>query len=748
MGERTADITIARQTELAISRLDYLTILPSVATRFFSQLFELQLCPSDLTMIVESSPALAAEVFALLSEQGVKISAKSTSISDAIAKLPLRTIRDSFFAMKVSSITDDSSESLIQQLSLHAIAVACAAEKITQTAQPSIDPQLAYLAGLLHNIGNLALAQAMPRSLITIVDQAKTEKACLCDIQRRHLGTDYTILGKRLAQKWHFPQQVMLAIWLHKTSTPAISQNLPETEIAQVIQLADCISRKCEIGISGSFDPVDSLDAIAEPLSITNDQIEQIISELPEAVSLRTKSLGLDDPDAANKYCTTMHDAAAQLASDNSTLSQENAKLRTRSSHFDFTTEFLIGIDSTMSPLDIAESFASDWQKFYQTGNVCLLLNQPEMIEAVVVQNSSQIKRLSLNPPEEPSILKNIFRDDFAIVDADENLNWLFEQIDADFDIHSTKTIPLLSDGKVTGAIIFEFRYPVETGQLKEMFKATTFIAGVVLDLSAAWQKQQVYAEQFAQMITVPKIVEPQLEVPVTPQQEAAIEPEALITALAEMAAGAAHELNNPLSVIAGRSQLLAESESDPQKQRILKQIQTNANQLSSIIDDLMSYAQPQPPRQAQTSVKQIIEEAIQFTSQKTKVEHINSQIAISDDINDVYVDSAQIVSALANIFSNSLDSYLDSIGPVEVKADVDASGSFVELKISDLGCGMDERTLKKATQPFFSAKLAGRKRGMGLAYAERLIQLNNGKLDIQSKPAGGTTVTVSLPCK
>lgn len=78
------------------------------------------------------------------------------------------------------------------------------------------------------------------------------------------------------------------------------------------------------------------------------------------------------------------------------------------------------------------------------------------------------------------------------------------------------------------------------------------------------------------------------------------------------------------------------------------------------------------------------------------------------------------------------------------------ASGVFVlvKLEIKDSGCGMDAETLKKATQPFFSAKPAGRNRGMGLAYAARFIQLNKGSLKIASEPGKGTAVTICLPRK
>ena len=214
------------------------------------------------------------------------------------------------------------------------------------------------------------------------------------------------------------------------------------------------------------------------------------------------------------------------------------------------------------------------------------------------------------------------------------------------------------------------------------------------------------------------------------------------------MAAGAAHELNNPLAVISGRTQLLAEAETDREKKQILQQIQENARQASTVIEDMMSFAEPSQPRPAQTGIKQIIDEAMQLTSQKTSVEHINVQIEIGADVKNVFVDSAQIASAIANIISNAVESYDVELGPIKITADADKSGDLVKLEIKDLGCGMDSETLRKAIQPFFCSPPAGRKRGMGLAYAWRFIQLNKGSLDIASEPGIGTTVTIHLPCK
>lgn len=218
------------------------------------------------------------------------------------------------------------------------------------------------------------------------------------------------------------------------------------------------------------------------------------------------------------------------------------------------------------------------------------------------------------------------------------------------------------------------------------------------------------------------------------------------MNALAEMAGGAAHELNNPLAVISGRAQLLAEAEKNQEKKQILDQIHENANKASEIIDDLMSFAEPPRPKPAQISIAQIIEEATQLAGRKTIIEELNAQIDIADGIESVFVDSAQIVSAIANIISNAVESYSDEIGPIQITAGSDTTTDMVRLSITDSGCGMAPQILQKAIRPFFSVRPAGRKRGMGLAYAARLIQLNNGSLNIESEPGIGTTVNIYLP--
>jgi putative nucleotidyltransferase with HDIG domain len=662
MPQDIADSEIANQVELAVRRLDSLSTLPCVAARFLSQLLQTQ--TSALAETVESDPALTTKIFAVMHKQGVSFTNEEPSVRRALDKLPAHIVRDALFSVKVSQPFDsgpDNNRALAKkELMQHSLAVACCAKGVAEIMSPQIDSRLAYSAGLLHDIGKLALEEAMPKSFARIIGEAKSQNTSACTIEQKHFGLDHTILGKRLAQNWHLPDAISLAIWLHHSDTVAISDSMPEARIAQVVQLADSVSRQCGIGQSGSYDSPDSTLQIARSLAITPEQLEQIRRGLPEQVQQKAKVLGLDLPNAAATYCESVHAAAAQFARDNSKLFIENRRMQTASSHLDFIKDFLLSIDTNTLPIDIAENFAVRWQKFYQTGMVCLYLVPvpgSQALEATVVETLAKTKTVCLNAPADCAPIPKAAANKFAILDGGDCVDWLFEQLDVDFDLSQTKLMPLLSDGRAVGAIVFELRYPSDTEMLRGDFEAATSIAGSVLDTASTSCGRQRFAEQFAQLLTKPKTTQQQ---PVSTGS---------LDALAEMAAGAAHEFNNPLSVISGRAELLAGAETDPEKKRILKQIHENAAEISVILDDLMAFARPQQPRPAQTDINQMLDEAVQLTSQKANVEHINVQIEVADGLNSVLVDSAQIVSAIANVICNSLESYTDRMGPIKITA-------------------------------------------------------------------------------
>jgi signal transduction histidine kinase len=634
----------------------------------------------------------------------------------------------------------------------------------------------------LHDIGKLALQDIMPKSLAAIAKEAEATQSSLHKIEYRHLGTHHALLGKQLAQRWRLPEPIKLAIWLHHRDAAALAQAVPQAMLAVMVRAADNIVLQAGVGASGSFNEPESLDSIAASIGVSAPALQQIREELPQEVKHKSEALGLQTPQATARYCDLLALTAADLSEEHAKLSSEGRSLETASDYLDFAQEFLRGVRPSIAAIDIAEDFAKRWQRFFQTGTVCLYLAagaRDGAVDAAIVEALGQSHKTVVHAPEDGMLLpgpmasrlgsgpqsrcigfespsqpqSNAAGEPFMLLEARDHIDWLLDQLEVDFNRDQARLAPLLSDGQIVGVVAFELNYPGDAGLFAEKFQMAASMAGSVLGLALAKESHERWAERFAQADGEIQRAEDGgqktedttvLRPPSSVLRDASSVICPPIEALAEMAAGVAHELNNPLSVIAGRAQLLAQAEGDGQKRHVLEVIEENAQEASSVVDDLMSYAEPPVPKMALTAVGQIIDESVQLAGQKAGVEQINAQVHISPEVKDVLVDSAQVVVAVANIIANSIESYADPMGPIKIVAEPEEGR--LRLQIDDLGCGMDEATVRKAISPFFSAKPAGRRRGMGLAYASRLLRLNRGDLKIESQPGHGTTVTVALP--
>jgi putative nucleotidyltransferase with HDIG domain len=597
--------------------------------------------------------------------------------------------------------------------------------------------QLAYSAGLLHDIGKLALDEVMPKSFERMAREARSQNTSIWRVEQKHLSVDHAVIGRRLAQKWNLPQEIVLAIWLHHSDPAIISEHLPAAGMAGIVRLADIITRQCEIGISGSFDPPDSVSELIESLSLSAEQISGIRSRLAGQVRQRSELSGLDAPGGAATYCELIGETAAKLAHDNTELTTANRQLLASGAHANFVNEFLSGVNADMPAIDVAAVFASGWQKHYQTGPVCVYIpgeDDEEFFEAAFIDDSGRVGAQLIKRGGDVPIAGEQSGNEFAILDAGDSVRPLLEQIECEFNIGRTKTAPLLVGGRAIGGIVFEQRGPGDPGRQLGAFGRAASVGAGIIAVASARRRQEGLAEQFAELLGELR------------EGRGRLATVKSLAAIAEMAAGAAHELNNPLAVISGRVQLLYDGEDDKNKKQMLKQIQERAEEISLIVSDLMGFARPKEPAPKAVSVRALVDAAVRQTAKTHKLKKLKAELISIDELGEVCVDNKQVAAAIANIISNALESYEPQSGPIRIDGGCEQPEGFAAFSIIDSGRGMDAETLAKAAQPFFSARPAGRKRGMGLAHAQRLLQLNNGSLHLASEAGAGTIVTIRLP--
>jgi len=436
MPENRADITVAHQVEFAIGQLESISLLPSVADKFLKELFLGSGDVSALAGVVGADPCLTAKMFSVAHSMGGAVSGVGFSAAEVLGKLSLGDAQKIFFSYEIDSC-DPSRAISKKDLILHSLAVAVASRAISQAVSPRMDGGLAYLAGLMHNVGVLALYDSMPKSFDSIVSESKLNGSKLAFVERKYLGVDHTIIGKRLGAKWNLPKQVSWAAWLYDKNTDVIAKSVPQARIAQIVGLGSAIARLAEVGDSGSYDEVIWPGELIESLGLDSDLIRQIVAELGGQVEEAGRQLGFDSADARGGYLSTLNKTAVKLAEQNSKFESEQGQIGADSMLWNFAKDFVLQAQGDVPVVEIAKEMAGRLQKFYHAGPTCLYLlpvDHSKIIDAVVAGDNQVGRAVIVDMPESaPAVPAEIFGE-FGMIDAAGQCDWLFDQLDVEFD--------------------------------------------------------------------------------------------------------------------------------------------------------------------------------------------------------------------------------------------------------------------------------------------------------------------------
>jgi signal transduction histidine kinase len=158
-----------------------------------------------------------------------------------------------------------------------------------------------------------------------------------------------------------------------------------------------------------------------------------------------------------------------------------------------------------------------------------------------------------------------------------------------------------------------------------------------------------------------------------------------------------------------------------------------------------MDFAKPVPPKCEESDLADLVARALHDAKQHTDPADRTIELTMGD-VPPVMVDPRQASAALTEVLDNALSATDPKKGHVAIHAAYDPYSSRVALTITDNGCGMDEETVKRAFDPFFSNKPAGRRRGLGLPKAMRWLESSGGTMRLESRPQQGTRTLILLP--
>lgn len=213
-----------------------------------------------------------------------------------------------------------------------------------------------------------------------------------------------------------------------------------------------------------------------------------------------------------------------------------------------------------------------------------------------------------------------------------------------------------------------------------------------------------------------------------------------------ELAYGAGHEINNPLANIATRAQSLLIEERDAERRRRLATIVDQAFRARDMIGGLMLFARPPKPVAEAVDGGDLLFAVAEAVEPAARQRGVLVEVTPPAEPGSMFVDRGQVEEALRAIVTNAVEASASG-GRVTLAARAGGDGGrSCEVTVADHGSGMDEATVRRAFDPFFSGREAGRGAGLGLSKAWRFIEANGGSVVIESRPGSGTTVTVAVP--
>jgi len=217
------------------------------------------------------------------------------------------------------------------------------------------------------------------------------------------------------------------------------------------------------------------------------------------------------------------------------------------------------------------------------------------------------------------------------------------------------------------------------------------------------------------------------------------------LSALSQLALGAAHEINNPLQGISSYLEILLGEAKEKEKEEI-EYVLENVSRISETIRGLLNFARPTPPQFTKVNVNNLIDDTISFLSHQPIFRKVKIKKSLPQPTPQITADLNQIRQVLINMFLNAAQSMPDG-GELRVETSKVKFKEFIQIDISDTGLGIPLENIKKIFDPFFTTKKK-QGTGLGLSISLSYIKSHNGDIEVKSELNQGTTFSICLPIR
>jgi signal transduction histidine kinase len=218
------------------------------------------------------------------------------------------------------------------------------------------------------------------------------------------------------------------------------------------------------------------------------------------------------------------------------------------------------------------------------------------------------------------------------------------------------------------------------------------------------------------------------------------------LASMGQLAAGVAHEINNPLGTISlYAGALQKELPPSDARREDLTVILRETDRCKTIVADLLNFARQQEVLTQETDLHALLEASIEAVRPQPAFQDVEILRHFDPELPHLEADPSQLLQVFVNLLNNAAESIT---GPGTITVTTRGVAPWVEVEIRDTGCGIPEEHLAKLFTPFFTTKPPGRGTGLGLSIVYGIIKIHRGQITVTSRPGEGTTFTVTLPLR
>lgn len=745
----------AQQVELILQSVDSLPTLTPVATRVLSIGSSRDADFAELTRLIEADPALTSKIIGLCRRASLGLGDRITTVKRALVMLGFEAVRAAVLSVSVYELISgearDRDDRLAESVGrveipgrtfdrvgfwMYSVGVASAAEILAAgNRKLRVKPEEAFVAGLVHGLGKPIFDLLLPRAYGRVLELAERRRSDSAPIEREVFGIDHHTAGKRIADRWGLPPALRDALWLYDHPLGALPDGVA-AEVVRIVAVARALCRELHVGDCADFGPIEAAASVCESAGLERRSLDEATRRLHEAVSERCKVLGLDEQAPPELLLRSITEANRSLARLSEELEERAHEGRRVAEVLGAIADFWrLGAGSGDTMLSLG-AMARSAAKVLGPGRWGVVLDRdpgapddPAWLLCLFDSHGALTRTRRAEPPPNLAVLDlshaSSWSDRSGVRSA--LARWAGAELGLDTETRPLRVVPACEGEGVPGCVLLtDAATPDEMPDDRHLdpLRATWSAA-----ISAA--AHRAVTERLAESLADSNRA-------LAAAQARLTETESMVR-LGEMTAGAAHEMNNPLTVIRGRAQILADNLPDERDRATAARIAGAAADLSDLVTALHHIAKPGDPDLRPTPVGGVLEDAIALASEDRR----RVALEVPEEPLLALVDGERLARGIAELIRNARDWAPEGI--VRVRVQIEPPDDRLVIAVEDDGPGLSSRAQRHAFDPFFSERPAGRGRGLGLPLAKRLVELHGGTLRLEPGAEQGTVAIVSL---